>query len=713
MKYRLLTLSLIVFTSISLICRADQIDQETAKKFATNFFTEKIVQNPENSNLIADVSQVIPVNFKNKVCLYAINFSKGGFVLLSAEDNAYPVIAYSYEGSFSSDNHSPSFNYWINGTMSDIYEISENQYAPGKINSNFWAKYLNPEFVPETSTKGAKDIEPLIKSNWDQGKYYNTLCPKDNTDPNSGGHTPTGCVATAMAQIMYYYRYPQTGVGSHGYNCNNPNYGNYGYQFVNFGTTTYNWDNMVNQPNEANLAIATLMYHCGVAVNMSYGPNASGAYTSDCPGALINYFSYSSGTSYAQKMNFSTSQWDQLIQGNLDNLHPVIYSGSGSGGGHAWVCDGYQLNGGNVWYHMNWGWGASDNGYFYLNDLNPSSQGPFNLNNGVVKNFFPANGFPSYCSGQTVITSNTGSIEDGSRLYNYTDNANCSWLIDPTDSVKKITLTFEQFDTESGVDIVTVYDGDNTSAPVLLTHSGNTLPSSSITSTGSKMLVTFTSNSGNNYQGFYAQYKTIFPTYCNSVTYTYPEGTISDGSGGNIYNNNTTCNYTIDVGWGKDLMLTFTSFDLEPDNDFVQIYDLASSVLLAKYSGQTIPAPVTSPSGKMFIVFKSDYIYNYQGWDATYTIGNLGLDENNAFKSFIVYPNPASDVLHIDLNSGETQNTTIELSSMNGQVVYKEEIDALLGDFKKDINLSDLSKGIYLIKIIGDKSVLTRKVTIQ
>ncbi len=711
MKYRLFTLSLIL-TTLSFITLAGEVSQESARKFASNFYQEKLMQKQLDKTLSSEISQVIPLSFQNKVCLYALNFAEGGFMLLSADDAAFPVIGYSFEGNYGT-SHSPSFDYFINGTMSDIHQIIVNNYASDATGSSLWARYTSSSFVPETYAKGAKDVEPLIKSKWDQGKYYNTFCPKDNTDPNLAGHTPTGCVATSIAQLMYYYRYPETGLGSHGYFANNPNYGNYGYQFADFGATTYLWDNMVNQPNEANIAIATLMYHCGVSVNMSYGPSASGAYTQDVPNALINYFRYSSSTSFAQKMSYSTAQWDQLLQGNLDNEHPMIYSGSGSNGGHAWMCDGYQLNGGNVWYHMNWGWGGSDDGYFYTNNLNPSSQGPFNSNNGVVKNAFPATSYPSYCTGQRVANGNTGSIVDGSSHFVYGDNANCSWLIDPVDSVKKITLTFEQFETEAGADIVTVYDGDNTSAPVLLTHSGNTLPSGNIVSTGGKMLVTFTSNTGNNFEGFYAQYKATFPTYCNNVTLTAPQGTIGDGSGSMIYNNNTTCNYTIDVPFGLNLVLTFTQFDLEPDNDFVKIYDLATSQLLATYSGQTIPAPVTSPSGKMWIVFKSDYIFNYQGWEATYTVGNIGMDDNSTYKAFSVYPNPATDQLHIDLNSGEVQNTTIEMRSMNGQLVYSEEVQALLGDFHKDLDLSGLAKGIYMIKVIGEKSVLTRKVTIQ
>ncbi len=711
MKYRLFTLSLVLLTSISFFGFAGHVDQATARKFASNFFQEKILQKQLDKNLTNQINDLIPISFQNQVCLYAINFSDGGYMLLSTDDNAFPVIAFSYEGSYVVDNHSPSFDYWLNGTMSDISKVIENQYPADQSIQTLWSNYLDAAFVPAIDTKNGKDVEPLIKSKWDQGKYYNTLCPKETADPS--GHVPTGCVATSIAQLMYYYRYPETGMGAHGYYANNPNYGNYGYQYADYGATTYNWDHMVNQPNEGNLAIATLMYHCGVSVNMSYGPTASGAYTADVPYALINYFKYSSSTSFAQKMSYSNAAWDQLLQGNLDNEHPMIYSGSGSNGGHAWMCDGYQLNGGNTWYHMNWGWGGSDDGYFYLNNLNPSNQGPFNSNNGVVKNAFPVIGYPTYCAGQKVITSNFGSIVDGSSHFVYGDNANCSWLIAPADSVKKITLTFEQFETEAAGDIVTVYDGDNTSAPVLLTHSGGTLPAGSVMSTGSKMLVTFTSNTGNNFEGFYAQFKSTFPTYCNNVTLTAPQGTLGDGSNGEIYNNNTTCNYTIDVPFGLNLTLTFTQFDLEPDNDFVKIYDLATSQLLQTYSGHSIPAPVTSPSGKMWIVFKSDFIFNFQGWEATYTVGNLGLEDNNSFKAFSVYPNPASDVLHIDLNSGEIQNTTIELSSMNGQVVYKEEVSALLGDYRKDIELSGIAKGVYLIKVIGEKSVITRKVTIQ
>jgi PKD repeat protein len=177
-----------------------------------------------------------------------------------------------------------------------------------------------------------------------------------------------------MAQIMKYWNYPPHGFGFTSYS--DPNYGT---QSANFGATTYNWANMPNNISADNADIETLMYQCGVAVNMHYSTIESGAWviTADNPicaqSAYITYFGYDpSAINGVLRSAYQESDWITLLENEINGLRPVQYVGSGSGGGHTWVLDGYDNNN---FFHMNWGWGSLDDGYFSIDALNPANVG--------------------------------------------------------------------------------------------------------------------------------------------------------------------------------------------------------------------------------------------------------------------------------------------------------------------------------------------------
>jgi len=188
-----------------------------------------------------------------------------------------------------------------------------------------------------------------------------------------------------MAQIMKFWSYPTTGSGFHSYN-----HSRYGTLSANFGSTTYDWSAMPNNVTSANNAVATLMYHCGVSVDMNYGVSAtggSGAYHTDVVTALKTYFGYSSGVKRELRSSYSQSQWISLLKNELNAGRPIQYAGYGSGGGHSFVCDGYDNN---DFFHFNWGWGGSSDGYFSVNALNPGNlgagggSGGFNSNQEII-----------------------------------------------------------------------------------------------------------------------------------------------------------------------------------------------------------------------------------------------------------------------------------------------------------------------------------------
>jgi hypothetical protein len=180
---------------------------------------------------------------------------------------------------------------------------------------------------------------------WNQDYPYNALCPEDPDGP--GGHVYAGCVATAMSMIMYYYRYPVQGIGTHSYYASG-----YGTQSVNYGQTYYNWDAMMNEISSTSgqsiPAIAELQYHAGVSVNMGYGNQSSGAYSIDVPAALISHFGYATSTQYLSRSSYTATVWENMVVEQLDAAKPVYYSGVDptpvTGGGHAFIVDGYQVS---------------------------------------------------------------------------------------------------------------------------------------------------------------------------------------------------------------------------------------------------------------------------------------------------------------------------------------------------------------------------------
>jgi len=215
-------------------------------------------------------------------------------------------------------------------------------------------------------------VAPLLGLKWGQGELYNSECPVDAT--GQGGHVQVGCGALVMGQIMRYWRYPTNGTGSHSYNCTG-----YGTQSANFGNTTYDYNNMPTSLTGASSstkvnAVATLLYHCGVAVEMHYGASASTAQSGKMVSAMSTYFKYPATIEYIEKADYSNTQWHQILQGELDDSAPFFYGASGSYGGHVFICDGYRDDN---YYHLVWGWYGSYDGWFKIGSFNP---GPYDFN---------------------------------------------------------------------------------------------------------------------------------------------------------------------------------------------------------------------------------------------------------------------------------------------------------------------------------------------
>jgi hypothetical protein len=704
----------ILFIGISFSAIAKQVEIINARLAAKNLYYELVNRHdavPYES--IAITSEFIE-KYNDQPVYYVFNINNTkGFVIVAADDGCYPILGFSFESSYSTENQPEGFSFWMNNRKQEIASNIQSNLKADDNSAAEWQRLLSTDINQlNKETRGVMDVAPLISSLWDQGFPYNSMCPEEADCGAYGGHVTVGCVATAMVQIMYYWRWPNQGQGSH-----TDSHTNYGTLYADFGNTTYEWNGMNNQPNKECDPVALISYHAGIAVNMFYnqdGQCSSGAYTSTVPIALKNYFKYASTCQSVQKQYYTTANWNTLLQDDLVAGKPVQYGGNGSGGGHSWVCDGFMATN---YYHMNWGWSGNSNGYFYLNNLNPGGY-TFNNNQEAVVHITPDPAlYPTYCTGQTdVIANNFGTIEDGSGpLADYSNNANCSWLIAPDDSIQTVTLTFGKFDIASG-DEVKVYDGSNASATLIGSYSGSTAPSA-ITSTGPALFVTFTSNGSGTAQGFLASYNTSQVAFCqSSTTLTEPSGNISDGSERFSYRNTSSCKWKIMPANASSVTLSFSNFKTQQDKDKVQIYDLnPPGTLLAAYSGDystTPPASVTSPSGKMLIVFTSDATIRDEGWDASYSI-TVGAPDKKTFGNLEIFPNPTNDFLNIRFSINESQSVKLDLVSMKGEMIYSQSLGNFKGDFERQIDLSSLTRGIYFLRITSDQGTTTTKVVVQ
>ena len=302
--------------------------------------------------------------------------SRGGFVVVSGDDRLPQVIGYSDHATFSSGNIPPGMQDWMAEMNREIAYLQAHSGVP-----------------VHQPVKRATAIGPLMTTLWDQGWPYNNMCP---TYISSKGEerAVTGCIATAMAQIMNYHQWPLRGTGSHTYQCN-VNDTDPKTLSADFSQSVYAWDLMLdaydgNSSEESCNAVAKLMSDAGISVDMGYG-SSSGAQETSVVYALKRYFGYSDRHYLLQRDLYGASEWDQLLTDELAAGRPILYCGytysQGSLGGHAFVFDGVDQDG---LFHVNWGWGGTGDGYFMVSLLAPGSGNNFKYGQDAIFGVVPA-----------------------------------------------------------------------------------------------------------------------------------------------------------------------------------------------------------------------------------------------------------------------------------------------------------------------------------
>jgi len=339
---------LLIFILISVFVSGSgqNISEKKAIRIASNFLFGRV----------HPVESVTLYGNEGRSSVYVVNFVPEGWVLVSGNEDARPVIGYSYEGSFNVHDVSWNVKSWLDYQVIQI----TNAQTDSKWTEEW--KILQEGKLPVL--KSAVAVDPMLETEWDQDAGWNRFCPPYEDGPN--GKAYVGCVAVAMAQALHHLKYPERPTGEKSYQL-----APYGTIRLNFDEEPeYEWSKMsLTSPDDYN---AQLLYHCAVAVEMDFGGEGSGAYTTRVPFAFQRYFGFTPSVKTISRGD-NDDEWIASLKSELDNDNVLIYSGDPgiSAAGHAFNIDGYSASG---YFHFNWGWSGRYNGYFSINDITPGDE---------------------------------------------------------------------------------------------------------------------------------------------------------------------------------------------------------------------------------------------------------------------------------------------------------------------------------------------------
>lgn len=419
-KLSLLWLALLLSAGIAY---AAPIDVNMAQSYGQKFVQNALGQKSASLSLAYTQTSEAGAD-----ALYIFNFDHG-HVIIAADDHAHPILGYSDTEAFDLNNIPEGLRYYLGYYARQIqYAVDNNLPLEAEI-AEEW--YLVGKEGVISKTRMEKAVQPLLTTTWNQDWPYNYYAPACSSYWTNN-HCYAGCVATSMSQVMKFWNWPETGVGEHSYTTSSYP-GNGAALSANFGETTYNWAIMPNslgsQANDAALAVALLMYHCGIAVDMDFAPSGSGAHTEDVAEALSTYFRYGTCANMKSRDSYTRTKWEDLLIAQLDRGIPFVYAGSDSDGGHAFNCDGYNDN---RLFHFNWGWSGSYNNTYYQIDALNTGNGSFNSYQRAVFEIMP-----DYIFNALVPQIETMNVEVADAI---TKHAVISWTV-PTESVSGEPLT--------------------------------------------------------------------------------------------------------------------------------------------------------------------------------------------------------------------------------------------------------------------------------
>lgn len=675
------------------------------------------------------------------------NINGDGFVMISGDDCAIPVLGYSDANNFETGNMPANLRSWLGHYDRTIGNaVADNAVATPEI-AQQWAN-LEAGLLPVAGTRDA--ISPLTFTQWDQTAPFNDMCPG-----TSSNRSVTGCAATAMAQVMKYHNWPTTGTGSHTYSSNFMGY-TYNNLSADFGNTTYDWNNMLNTypysssgTTAQRNAVATLMYHCGVAIEMGYSPEGSGAYIADLyyygagshasvEYALKTYFSYKTSLHAEWEEDYTSAQWKNLLKADLRDSLPVVYSGydENGEGGHAFVCDGFNNS---DLFHFNWGWRGHADGYFAVNDLTPAPGGvgggnyDFSYGMHAIFGIEPTNGGGGGGGGGDDPQASAYDLQ----LYDDFSVTPNPLQQNATATIEAVVANYGEADfvngnfklvleTSSATLVETLFEG--TLNGTIASGSGGRIPFQNlgpITATpGSYKLALYYKGADESAWSYVGE----------DLGHANPMSiTVVGASTPNIQmNSNFSINpnplrkgqsATVSVNITNRGSAAFTGklklSLLNANNQEVQVIQQKNvNSAITQYSTDmftfigTISANAGSyklalyyqPTGvSTWTLVGNTYNSNYQNPKSVTVTDPTGIEENGE-DALSIYPNPANDVIRI--TSASPVMERVEMFDLTGKQVYSA-INVRSG---AEINIANLTGGVYMLRIVTDEGILTRKV---
>ncbi len=625
--------------------------------------------------------------------LYIFN-AENAFVVVSGDRSAQPVLAYIDHQLYNESDVVAPFQMWIDHYANQIAQLKREHVVQPQPAAQ-WEAIL----TDGSSFRTGDSIAPLMLSRWDQGSYYNYYCPRDPAGQN--GRVVTGCVATAMAQLMYYFRFPESGVGSYSYTDEN-----YGVQSVDYGNAHYDYNAMCDVPTCLNPEISKLIYHCGVGVDMHYGPNGSGMTNHSAAQVMRTYFKYSPETEYLFR-DSTDLNWDSVIVSHLQRRIPMYYAGWSlpNINGHGFICDGYKTVNDAYYFHFNFGWSGYMDGYFYTNSLYVGSSN-FNLAQELIINCYPDTTQYTYptpqpLTGSTTLTAREGTFTDGGR-----PEALCpagmdfTWSIHPeSNNLSSISLAIDYNLTEG--DSLFIWACTGMGQPLVITADTGTFNMAFACPNLDVQLVTHSAAS----EGFRAHYTANRNEFCSGTKiYSSATGNITDGSGGYLYNDLSNCKFKVVMGGQiSAISVHINSLDLEDGKDFLSFYDnsISDATHYLTLTGQLTDTSVVFNTRRLLIYFETDETGTAQGFDMDYEGGHVGIDDHD--NALNLYPNPANDRVVLDCAE---PIRSVEIRNAEGRIVYAgtPETD------RTEIRIEQLPAGIYLLTARTETSVITKKI---
>ena len=344
------TLLLLSCLAVTTTAWAESINESQARAIAARFMATHAMSSA-SLKMAHKAPRMSAVASSDQAAYYVFNGSHRGYVIVAGDDRAPAVLGYSDQGTFDTQDVPEALQYLLEGYAAQIDALTRGTQAAPQLRS-------------------AAPISPLVPTAWSQNNPYNILLPY----LPSGKHAYVGCVATALSQVMYYWKWPARPIRPLAAYTSE----SLGFEMPELPVIDFNWDAMqvtyltTDTLSDAGQAAATLCLYAAQAVQMDFEKTSSGATTSSIPNFAATYFDYDASAHMESRASYTTQGWADLLYSELAAGRPLIYSGRKASGGHAFICDGYD---GNGMFHINWGWNGNSNGYFLLNVLNPDEQG--------------------------------------------------------------------------------------------------------------------------------------------------------------------------------------------------------------------------------------------------------------------------------------------------------------------------------------------------